>query len=156
MRHIVEIRDATPADVEHVARNLRDADFLELSIAQPEDPRVAVRSCLDYSVWTKVVLVDGVPAVIYGVSPSDVEECGSPWMVGTDDIMKIPHQFVTGSRRELERMQSEFSFLYNQVHCKNKISISWLRWLGFSVDDERPTGPLNQFFNFWIGEPRHV
>lgn len=149
----ITIRACRAADVEHVAQHLREADRVELAAAQSLPPEVAVLECIDYPGWKVAVLVDGRPTIIYGVTASERPGTGIPWLLATDDIHRITRQFIEGCTPEVERMQADFGFLINQVHCDNEISIRWLRWLGFYVDDENPVGPMGQFFNFWRGQP---
>jgi hypothetical protein len=146
------IREATQEDVDYVADHLRAADVHELSLSQPDEPAAAVKASFGYSNWTKCALVDGVPTVLYGVSPTDIPECGTPWMLATNDIYKIKQEFLAGSKSEVDEMQLHYRFLFNQVHKDNKTSIRWLMSLGFAID-LTPTGPHQEFFNFWLGVP---
>ena len=146
----ITIREATPEDICYIADHLRMADQIEIRLAQSEEPAVAVRACCLDSNWARCALVDGVPTVLYGVNSTDIPECGSPWMIGTDDIAKIGRQVLAGSREGIAEMRQAYRFLFNQVHRDNAISIKWLKWLGFQVD-ETPTGPFNEFYNFWYG-----
>lgn len=148
---MISLRDATATDVEFVAENLRDADTIELRLAQTHEPAEAVRLGAAMSIWTRVLCLDGRPAALYGVAPMDLPDCGSPWMLATDDIGRISHAFLVASRGEAERMCRQFRFLFNQVHRDNRTSIKWLLWLGFSID-YNPSGPYGQFFSFWKGE----
>lgn len=142
----IEIIDALPEHAEYVAAHLREADIIELHASTPRAPAAAVRESYRWADWTKVVLVDGVPAVLYGVSPTTVYDVGSPWMLATDAIQKIQRYFIRGSRTEVERMKREYKMLFNRVHRDNTVSINWLRWLGFTVD----TVPDGEFFQFWM------
>lgn len=144
------VRDATQADADHVAAYLRQADLIELRAAGIADPVKEVREGWTGSDWTKAVLIDGVPAILYGVAPTGLRGCGSPWMLATDGIHAIRREFLLGSRGEVERMREAYCFLVNQVHRCNALSIRWLKWLGFKVDPE-PAGPNGQFFTFTMG-----
>lgn len=145
----LSIREATFEDVAYVADNLRAADVVEIRM-QKLEPAGAVRNSFRISRWTKVVLVDDKPAVIYGLAPTAMPEMGSPWMVATEAIKAVGYKFLRQSCHERDRMKDEYSVLFNQVHRGNKVSIAWLRWLGFVIDP-KPTGPQGQFLNFWTG-----
>jgi hypothetical protein len=145
---MIELRPATMEDVAYVAYHLREADRIELALAQPDPPDVAVIEGIAYSEWTSVFCVNGVPAVVYGVSKTGIDGCGSPWMVATDQIKSVSRGFLRASIAEVDRMQRGFGLLVNQVHRANDISIAWLKWLGFTVETE-PAGPMNEFYNFW-------
>jgi RimJ/RimL family protein N-acetyltransferase len=47
-------------------------------------------------------------------------------------------------------MQERFPRLENYVHAKNKLSIRWLKWCGFTLDMEVPE-LINdeEFYLFW-------
>jgi hypothetical protein len=144
------VRDATQADVDHVAHQLREADLIELRAAGFADPAGEVRRGWTGSDWTKAVLLDDVPAILYGVAPTGLQGCGSPWMLATDGVSAIRRKFLLGSFAEVVRMRESYTFLVNRVHRGNAISIKWLKWLGFTIDPE-PAGPNGQFFTFTMG-----
>lgn len=146
----ITIRTATKDDVYYIAEHMRQADITELRLSHSFEPSEVVRNSYSHSLWTKCALVDGRPAVLYGVSPALEPDCGVPWMLATDDILKIKKEFLDGSKSEVDAMRKTYRVLFNQVHKDNHIAIKWLRWLGFCVDP-KPTGPLNEFFNFWTG-----
>lgn len=151
----VMIRYATPEDVHFVAGHLRTSDVIEIRLSQPDSPEEAVLISFKHSTWTKCALVDGVPTVLYGVSPTEMPNCGTPWMLATDDILKIKKEFLAGCMAEIDEMLMHYRFLANQVHKENIVSIGWLKKLGFTVDPT-PTGPFNEFFNFWMGQLQGV
>jgi hypothetical protein len=144
------IRDATQADVDHVATHLRAADVVELRAAGHADPAERVRQGWKAADWTKAVLVDGVPAILYGVAPTTIKGCGSPWMLATNGIYAIKQEFILGSVVEVDRMRQAYRVLINMIHHKNAVSLRWLKWLGFKINPE-PTGPGGQFFIFSMG-----
>lgn len=148
----VEIISATYDSVGYIATHLRHADHLELSVARENvDPIITTIQSFEGSDWCNVALVDGIPAVVYGLYPSDESDAGTPWMVATNDIHKIKRQFIKGSKYAVTEMLKTYSFLYNLVHVDNQISINWLTWLGFTIGDEL-VGPNNQFYFFWMSE----
>lgn len=153
----IDIRKAESADILHVANHLRSADMAELSASMPPGipPRFSVMESALCSVWCMAVRVDDRPAILFGLAASDHPRAGVPWLVGTDDMFRIGRPFVRGCREWVRQMRARFPFLYNQVHAANVVSINWLRWLGFHVDDA-PTGPGGEFRYFWIGDPDHV
>lgn len=146
----IQVRPATREDVAYIADHLRAADHAELIAAGYEDPAQAVRDAFDHTDWLHVAVVDGFPAVIWGVSKTDEEGIGSPWMLATDAILAIRAEFLAGCRGEVDRMRAGYRLLFNQVHKDNDVSIRWLSRLGFKIDPT-PTGPGNQFLNFWQG-----
>jgi hypothetical protein len=146
----------TPAALDYLAAHLRAGDLRELAVTSPGDaPREVLARCVADSRWTIVACVDGRPAVIYGVAPTDHPDVGSCWMLATPDMARIRRPFIERCRAEVRLMQQHYVALANQVHRDNAASIRWLEWLGFTVDRNHPTGPDGQLFNFWKG-PVHV
>jgi len=151
----ITICAATQDDVYYIADHMRQADIMELRLSQGHEPSEVVRNHYSDSLWIKCALVDGVPTVLYGVAPSKRPDCGIPWLLATDDILKIKKEFIDGSKAEVDLMMGNFRALFNQVHRDNHVSIRWLQRLGFHVDPT-PTGPLQEFFNFWAGDIQGV
>jgi hypothetical protein len=150
----MKIKPATMADAIYIGEHLRAADVTELRACQPDEPSVAVVRSFVAADWCNVVTVDEVPAVIYGVTKTNIEGVGSPWMLATDDIGKICARFLIGSKREVERMRESYDWLYNKVHCDNAVSIKWLRWLGFEIYPD-PCGADGKFLEFLM-RPKDV
>jgi len=145
---MVTIRDALFEDAVHIAYNMRDEDRKELQ-ASGGDPVDLLLDGWAKSDWCKVALVDGLPSVIWGVSPCD-EETGSPWLLATDAIVKIKKTFLMNCRPDVERMQQQYKRLFNYVHINNKIAQQWRVWLGFDLHKE-PTGENKDFYLFTKG-----
>jgi hypothetical protein len=148
----------TPDRVQHIADNLREADIIELAITSPDEPvRKILADSVRNSRWAIVAAVDVVPAIVYGVAPSDHDpNVGIAWMLATDDLLKVRREFLERCRNEVRLMQQKFLVLANEVHRENAVAIRWLEWLGFTVDRSRPTGPGGEMFAFWKGPVRHV
>lgn len=52
--------------------------------------------------------------------------------------MKVRHDFLRYCPHFVDAMQSAFPRLENFVHVENRLSIRWLKHLGFTVDEEMP------------------
>ena len=68
-------------------------------------------------------------------------------MLGTDLIKKKQKIFLKRSKPWLEDIKKDYNYLENYVDARNTLSIKWLKWLGFKVEDPIPYG-VN-------GEPFH-
>jgi hypothetical protein len=145
----------TVALVAYVANNLRAADELELSISRPDVlPAVTVMESFTGSDWCRVVVIDDLPAIVFGLYPSEMEGAGELWMVATDDIVKAKYQFIKRSKAFVNRMLNDYPYLYNMVHSDNQLSIQWLKYLGFTIEPDA-VGPNCEFHFFWM-EKTHV
>lgn len=151
---MIEIVPATHEAVDYIANRLREADIAELNASRIDaSPYDIVLESVELSDWCNVVLIDGIPSIVFGVCPSAEKDSGVPWLLGTDDMDKIKRHLLIGCSSFIEKMLSKYSFLYNIVHCDNAKAIRWLEWLGFHVEKEF-IGPLNQFHFFWMN--KHV
>lgn len=145
----ITFRPATAEDAAHIGANLRAADFKEISLSNPnEQPAALVEASRGWSVWSRTAEIDGVPAVIFGVTPSHLEGWGVPWLLATDAAMPVARRLVRQCHTQVADMHLEYEYLHNQVHRENVVSIQWLRWLGFTIGTV-PCGPGDDFLMFW-------
>lgn len=142
---MIHLREATPEDIAHVGAHMRAADVAELRASGHDNPALAVQQSADNSVWINSVLAGDEVAAVYGVTLTNIEGVASPWMLGTDAIRNVKREFLRASIGEVDRMMAGNRALFNRVHGANAVSIAWLRWLGFTVDDQ----PDGEFFQFW-------
>lgn len=143
-------RPAAAEDVEYVIANLRPGDRMELIAIGDASAADLVRVSFAKALFCEVVLLDGVPAALYGLGTGIGGEHGCPWMVGTELADTFSASFVRKCRPMKSRMLGERASLVNLVHTKNKKAQRWLRWLGFHMEAPitiRATG--ERFLPFW-------
>lgn len=123
--------------VRHVAFNMRDADVAEVKATANKTPLEALRKGMEISDRTVTVLTpDGLPLVIMGVAPRcRLTGVGSPWLLGTDEALKYKRNFLTDPPEVLDEMMDLYPKLENYVHVENRISVRWLKLLGFKMDE---------------------
>ena len=149
---IWEIVDATPDHIPALAANMRSADRREVWASHRHTPEQALRMSLSSATVAWACLVEGVPAFMWGVSRRGciLSDVGVPWLLGTDAIHKVSREFLKQSRDYVDRMQDGFTRLENFVHAENRLSIRWLKWCGFVLDEEIPELMNGEdFFLFW-------
>lgn len=144
----IAFRDSLASDAALIGSSLRAADLREVQLLSSDPPAQVVETSRGYSDWCRVAEVDGVPAVIFGVTPSHLPGWGVPWLLATDDAMPVARRLVRSCRHQVGDMHRIYPNLHNQVHRENIVSIQWLRWLGFTIGTV-PCGPGEQFFLFW-------
>jgi len=142
----VETRAAFLSDALHVAHNLRLADKEELRAGGTDDYIACLSESFASSSVCRVALVDGVPVAVLGVCDSKLDGVGIIWMLGTDGIYKISRQFLKGSARELSLLSAGYKTLFNYVYSENRLSIKWLEWLGFTIDNEESGESFRMFY----------
>ncbi len=146
----VEIRDIEEGDVAVLVRNMREHDKMEVNAATHMGLRNAVQTSVIMSTYSKTGLVNDELVCMWGVCPiSLLSGSGSPWMLGTDLIKKKQRIFLRRSKPWLDDIRKDYRYLENFVDARNTLSIKWLKWLGFEMDEAEPYGihgePFHKF-----------
>ncbi len=142
--------DIVPAAAEHIepiAAAIRQADCNECWAAGAMTARDALRMSLDGAALARTWLVDGQPAAMGGISGE--RESASIWLLTTDLVEQHRRRFLADSRRSLDAVKDDYELLFNFVDVRNRRTIRWLKWLGFTIEEPRPYGPLGMPFHFF-------
>lgn len=152
---IWRIETAEPGHIPVIAAHMREADIREVFASDRWVPDEALEKSLRCSAQAWTCLLDGVPAFMWGVGRrgSILSETGVPWLLGTDGIHRVNREFLKQSRAYVERMHEYFPYLENRVHAENRLSIRWLEWCGFTIDDVPTSINGEAFFRFWRVSP---
>jgi hypothetical protein len=155
---------AAPEHIPAIARDMREADRREIWASHRHTPEEALEYALERSdlAWTCLLSapaagadaspVDGTPTFMWGAARlgSIITLKGSPWLLGTDAIRKVQLEFLRQCPAFVERMNRRFPRLENFVHAENALSIRWLKWCGFTLEEEAPEVINGEdFFQFW-------
>ena len=127
----MEIRVATPEDIQYVSANLRDSDKVEIWASHRRRPEDLPEVCKDVECWVGVD--DNVPFCLFGCN--DADGYGSPWLLATDAINFHSIWFLKQSKRLAKLWLWRHGKLTNYIHAENETSILWLIWLGFSFPE---------------------
>ena len=146
----IEIRDVEPGDIDMLVENMRKHDIQEVNAATRMGIRNAVKTSVNLSSYSKTGLVNDELVCMWGVCPiSLISGSGSPWMLGTDLIEKKQRVFLRRSKPWLNDIRKDYRYLENFVDERNVMSIKWLKWLGFEMDEAEPYGihgePFHKF-----------
>jgi len=144
-----EVVQPTLEHAQYISQHLRKSDEREIYYQSLATPEYALERSLAYSEKCYTCLVDGVPAFMFGVScASLLANTGIVWMLSTPSIYKISF-----GREELElmkdyvlRMLDGYTKIENYVYVGNKVSIRWLEFLGFEMDEPQPYGAFQKPF----------
>ncbi len=147
---IWEVLPAAPEHIPAIAANMREADRREVWAAHRHTPLEALEGSLARAELAWTCFVHGRPAFMWGVCRrgSMISETGSPWLLGTPAIVRVRLEFLRQSPAYVARMQERFPRLENHVHAENRLSIRWLTWCGFTVDDVPESINGENFFLF--------
>lgn len=130
------VKSAHPSHVARIANRMRTIDASEC-LAVGHSPKMALRSSLKASTFALTIMLDGRPVAMLGITPYSVlEGIGSPWLLGTDEVLKGARHFLTVGPRVVEAMQREWPRLENYVGAENRQAIRVLLRLGFDVSPE--------------------
>lgn len=81
-------------------------------------------------------MIDGVPEVMFGVGDLNIlAGVAAPWLLGTDAVETHYVAFLRRSVGFRDQLLQRYSVLTNFVDARNRASIRWLRWLGFTFSD---------------------
>lgn len=140
-----ELRPATEADARYVAEHLREDDLRELTAAGM-DPLDALLFSFYGSDECITCLVEGKPALIFGVGAPLLSDRASVWALGTDRCRRIPREMVRDGRLMVKALLSRFPVLENYCAARYKRSLRWLRLLGFTIGEPEVYGPRGALF----------
>ena len=131
----VEIRAAGPGDAAALGPRLREADLAEVHLSGFPDGAAALAYGLARSVEAWTLLIDGLPAAMFGLNPKTL--MGSEavvWLLGAPELGRIKKTFMRLSPHIIAEWSRRFPVLYNLVPRDYAKSLAWLRWLGVNVD----------------------
>jgi len=148
---------ATRADAIELAPRLRKADLEELSHGTGLPPEIALRYALSLSNIAHAVVWRGRVVALFGIVGElrwdDGKPAGYPWMLASDDLVKIRKSFLRECRGYVEGWLEYHGLLEGYVWVENEVHIQWLRWLGFQFDPPAPHGINDQpFMRFYMNE----
>ena len=125
------IRKANLKDLNHVVKNLRVMDKIEVFYQTGKKPEDAVKLCYLYTKENMAIADDNDnPIGLCGVV-SD----GCIWMVSTDELFtnkKYRIQLIRQGRKWVDNLLKNYKMLYNMVYAENHSAIKWLKALGFT------------------------
>lgn len=146
------IEEAQPGHIPAIALDMRMADMREVWASERRSPAQALVNALGRSSLAWTCIIDGKPAFMWGVARVGtlMSQTGAPWLLATPVIeeRRVTLEFLRQCPAYVERMQARFPRLENLVHAKNRISIRWLRWLGFTVEPQAVERNGEPFFLF--------
>lgn len=134
----IRIVQAQHHHVHALANRLREIDLREIAAFSGSGPLKALSRGLKCSDICLVAETrDGDPLVMFGVAPlSMATNSGVPWLLGTDQALDYPREFLVWGKRYAQAMAERYDSLMNYVHTENRVSIRWLKAIGFTVEDE--------------------
>ena len=133
--------DFVPLRPEHaaIAPHLRLQDIHEIHASCDCPVHAAVAYSISHSEKGYAAYLNGKLCAVFGVHN------GTIWLVGTEEIARHPIAFFRHSRKIFNKLKEGYSLLDNFVHVSNTLSLRWLRWLGFTIEQ-----PHNNFHHVYF------
>lgn len=132
---------------DYIAANIRHSDRKEIYYLAAMKPAAAVKTTMASAVVARTVMVDNLPAVIFGVSRrSFLSDVGVPWLLGTPVAEEHQFRFGRETRDHCRRMMTIFPVMENYALAENTRTVRWLKWAGFDIEDARPFGAFGAPF----------
>lgn len=139
-----------------IAATMREADRREVWASGRHTPYEALTVSLKMSrqAWTGILA--GRPVLMWGVARAGcvLSPVGRPWLLSSDVIENVAkREFIRRSREFVKIMRAEFPILENYVHAENRLSIRWLKWCGFTMDEIPVSVGGEDFYRFFWRNP---
>lgn len=129
---MITIRPATLEDAHSLAGRLRFADVEELMASSGHEPLEGLLVSLELSVEAYAAELDGEVIALFGVGQHTLDpKCGVPWLLGSDELRRVPKALVKHSAEMVERWLQKWPTLCNFVDARHVESIHWLERMGF-------------------------
>jgi len=138
-----------------IARNMREADRIEVKASSGLSPYESLKHSCEKSNFNVVVIVDDTPIAVLGLAViSALTGLGTPWLLSSEEALKHKREFFKLSPPIIQEMLNICPKLYNYVHAENKVSIKWLKWLGFTVERNTVEYGINgeKFHKFYMNK----
>ena len=135
--------------VNFIADNIRAQDEEEVRLSHAMSGATAVLSSwANSSVCRAILGDDDVPVGITGLVDNTI------WLLGTEGLTATRNhrlELIHRGREWVDYCQSAVDApIGNYVYAKNRMSIRWLKHLGFQVSQPEPYGPSAALFcPFW-------
>lgn len=125
----MRFREGTLADGLSIIADLRQQQCRSLEKLQVS-PEVLLRKVLGAGP-SFTVLVDDLPAAMYGVYAESLLGLPKIWLITTPIIEREPIAFLRNSRRILAEFHAAYGSIIGMVDKDFEKSCVWLRWCGF-------------------------
>ena len=134
---------------DHIALHMRIEDQEEIMLSHGITPGEAIHYSYAHSeICGGIEGDDGMPVGLTGVTGERI------WMLGTEEIAATKNhrlQLCLQGRKWVDScLEKVGKPIGNHVFSKNKMSIRWLKYFGFTVAEPEPFGPFDaEFCQFW-------
>ncbi|MCG7932113.1 MAG: hypothetical protein N0E44_18945 [Candidatus Thiodiazotropha lotti] len=141
------ITSAKLSEIDELLADLRQADADEMAALSFSDPHDTVAKSIALSPRAYTLRVEGELVCIFGVGMiSMVGPEGAPWLLGTNAIKRHRRVFLELSKPISTYLLSNYAHLRQLVDVRNRLSVRWLKWLGFDFHGPIEAGHKGELF----------
>ena len=138
MERVLDVVVAGQEDCIPLVRYLSLSDERESALVHPGSCILsAVLQSLTEGPAYTVIGAAGTVGAMFGVVPGGSPGVGTPWLLHTEGFLRRPRerrQFIIESLGYIMGFHREYPLLCNLVSRENKVTIRWLKWLGFVLE----------------------
>ena len=126
-------RDAVIDDCAILAPKMRQQDATEVWHSNGMSPLEALYMSYDICGENHTIIDDhGEIIGMFGCGHNEeTPNIGVPWLLASDKLPTITREFLPQSKEWIDSLDEKYDMLFNFVHADNKVSIRWLKWMGF-------------------------
>lgn len=144
----VSLLPTVAADLVELEENIRDIDKLECEVILGLSVKKALQLSTAMSYETLTGRVNGDLVAVFGIASVNILTTeATPWLLATNNIDKYIFAFTRNNKKIIAKWKKRHSIMRNYIHVDNKITIRWLRWLGFDIQPPKPYGVKGELFH---------
>jgi hypothetical protein len=132
---------------------MRREDAAEIMASHGSTPSESLTRGYESSDYITVAYMGDEPLCVFGLVRRDlISGRGTPWMLASESVMKYKRQLLIRAPDVVKEMLVLCPILSNHVHKDNKMSVRWLAWMGFTIDEPEPIGVNGEMFHLFHKE----
>jgi len=147
------IKPATLEDALSMAHRMREIDVQEIWASHRIRPLPALVHLVRTSEVAKTGREGEDIVLMFGMIRQNLlGSAGTVWMLATDLLDLHSFRFLRECGTGIVAISAEFTIIENYCDARNSITVRWLKWLGFTVEEAEPYGVYNMPFHHFYKE----
>ena len=131
----IEIVPSITEHADYLHTRLRKTDMREIWLHEA-DPSEALHCPLQHNHKTMTALINGKPLCMFGTVAIEGTNDAIVWALGSNLINEHKKSFYKASLKVVHILQGEYETIWNIVPFDHTETISWLKKLGFNIQEE--------------------